>query len=709
MNTQSWILLVWLLFLPLSHVAADSSAEQQKVEESLRLKYTDVEYHPTFGGWYLLSSREKSQKTYSLGDSEGNIVVSGAIEYQLYDGFIRFRFVDEAQKRLHEQWEIEKRAYEVAYAKYSQAEDEYKQVLKAYNTQVEAVKLRANEQYKQEVAEAQRKAQAEYQRRQSSDEGLGGLFGGVVKAIGSAVVQASATQKISYDAILSEMLDKAGLLTPPAKPYNPTPILAVEPPSGYEWRCYSYQQPCPYSEIDYEAMIKGESIADVKQNGKYGLVNTQLEELIPCVSRNKIYQGRLADNNVLVKVNGKYGVCSERGDVLVRFAYDSIGLSSDVFVARLSNGSSGLIAYDGQELFPFVAYEIVELAPGYILVSDKQDRYGAINYEGKMIVPVKNKREQVEKKVAMYAKKSPLADENLLALERVKHAYNAYLAREAEVMLARGKHTKSQEKMLLGSSDVDIQIPVTSKKEENTFVVIIANKNYDEAPNVEYALNDGYMFKEYCLKTLGVPEGNIRLKEDATYNHMREAVNWIREIGSNKVYKDKAKFIVYYSGHGVPDEMSRSMYLLPKDGVAMNIAHTGYRISDLYDVLAESGAESVVLLDACFSGFDKSGLALASTKGVVKVVSGAPKGNTVVLSASAGNEVAHQYEEKSHGLFTYYLLKKLQESQGDVTLGELFGYIEKQVARTSLTVIKKSQTPSVAAGAEAQAWEDRKL
>ena len=142
MNTQSWILLVWLLFLPLSHVAADSSAEQQKVEESLRLKYTDVEYHPTFGGWYLLSSRAKSQKTYSLGDSEGHIVVSGAIEYQLYDGFIRFRFVDEAQKRLHEQWEIEKKAYEVAYAKYSQVEDEYKQILKAYNTQVDAVKLR---------------------------------------------------------------------------------------------------------------------------------------------------------------------------------------------------------------------------------------------------------------------------------------------------------------------------------------------------------------------------------------------------------------------------------------------------------------------------------------------------------------------------------------------------------------------------------------
>lgn len=116
-----------------------------------------------------------------------------------------------------------------------------------------------------------------------------------------------------------------------------------------------------------------------------------------------------------------------------------------------------------------------------------------------------------------------------------------------------------------------------------------------------------------------------------------------------------------------------------------------------------------MLLDACFSGFTKSGSALASTKGVVKLTSGAPRGNTVVLSAASSNEVAHQYEEKSHGLFTYYLLKQLQETQGNTTLGELFTYVEKQVVRTSLTVIRKSQTPSAAAGPEAQAWKERNL
>ena len=274
---------------------------------------------------------------------------------------------------------------------------------------------------------------------------------------------------------------------------------------------------------------------------------------------------------------------------------------------------------------------------------------------------------------------------------------------------SKGKQIMSTSNIAIGNSDVDIQIPTTSKKQENTFVVIIANKNYDEAPNVDYAFNDGYIFKEYCRKTLGIPSANIRFKEDATFNNIREAVNWIRDIANNKLYKNTARFIFYYSGHGVPDELTRSMYLLPKDGVAANIANTGYKISDLYDALAETAAESLVLLDACFSGFTKSGSALASTKGVVKLTSGAPRGNTVVLSAASSNEVAHQYEEKSHGLFTYYLLKQLQETQGNTTLGELFTYVEKQVVRTSLTVIRKSQTPSAAAGPNAQAWRDRNL
>ena len=669
MKTPYWIFLIVLLFVTSwQQLVAENLSTQQAVEERLRVQYADVQYHPTYGGWYLLTTRDQDQVSYAMADDAGNIVVSGATEYQKQDAYIRFCIVDHAKKRLHEQWQEEKKDYELAYAHYCKLEDEYAQVLKAYNIQVDAIKLRANEQYKQEVEEAERKAQAAYQ-SQSNNQNTGGLFGGVVKAIATAVVKTSASNNISYDLILTQMLNEAGLLLPPTKPYNPKPHLPAEPHSGYEWKCFTYQQPCPYSEIDYEAIATSDGIAHVKRNGKVGIVNARLEELIPC-------------------------------------KYDEIRSEDACFIATLSNGSSGLIAYDGRELFPFVPYQIVQLRTDFILIRDDQNRYGAINYQGEMIVTVKNKPEQISKKVANYAKKANLADENLLALESIKHAYNIYLQRDAQTLLAQAK---PHEKMLIANSDVDIQIPVTSKQQENTFAVIIANKNYDDAPNVEYALNDGYMFKEYCVKTLGIPSSNIRFKEDATFNNIREAVNWIRDIATNKVYRGNAKFIFYYSGHGVPDELSRSMYLLPKDGVAMNVATTGYKINDLYDVLAETGAESVVLLDACFSGFSKSGSALASTKGVVKVTSGAPKGNTVVFSASSSNEVAHQYEEKSHGLFTYYLLKKLQATKGDVRLGELFDYIEKEVVRTSVTVIRKSQTPSVAAGSTASEWQGRQL
>lgn len=202
-----------------------------------------------------------------------------------------------------------------------------------------------------------------------------------------------------------------------------------------------------------------------------------------------------------------------------------------------------------------------------------------------------------------------MTNENFTTLSNISDSYNAFIHRLNQSTTEFGKQLTESNHNVVGNSDVDIQIPTTSRIQENTFAVIIANKNYDEAPDVDFALNDGYFFKEYCVKTLGIPSENIRFKEDATYNNIREVVSWIREISNNKLYKDNARFVVYYSGHGVPDEMTKSMYLLPTDGVAMNIATTGYKVSDLFDALSETSSESVVFLDACFSGFTKSGSA----------------------------------------------------------------------------------------------------
>ena len=73
----------------------------------------------------------------------------------------------------------------------------------------------------------------------------------------------------------------------------------------------------------------------------------------------------------------------------------------------------------------------------------------------------------------------------------------------------------------------------------------------------------------------------------------------------------------------------------------------------------------------------------------------------VVLSAAQGDETAYSYQEQHHGLFTYFLLKKLQMSKGVVTLGELFDYVKDNVVKKSLVVNGKQQTPASSASISA--------
>ena len=258
-------------------------------------------------------------------------------------------------------------------------------------------------------------------------------------------------------------------------------------------------------------------------------------------------------------------------------------------------------------------------------------------------------------------------------------------------------------------SDVDIDIPVSKAKQEKTFAVIIANENYEEEVNVEFALNDGVAFSQYCTKTLGIPQENVHVRQDATLNNILAEISWMQNIA--KAYGDEARFIFYYAGHGVPDESNGTAYLLPVDGKSSILA-TGYSIGKLYDQLHALGSQNVtVVMDACFSGSKRGEGMLASARGVaIKSKAEAPKGNMLVISAAQGNETAYPYREKRHGLFTYFLLKKLQETKGNTTFGELFDYVRTQVAQKSIVVNEKSQTPSVNASGElTSTWKQSKL
>lgn len=241
---------------------------------------------------------------------------------------------------------------------------------------------------------------------------------------------------------------------------------------------------------------------------------------------------------------------------------------------------------------------------------------------------------------------------------------------------------------------VDTDIPIITHVNGNTFAIIIANEDYQQETKVDYAKNDGEVFRDYCKKTLGLPEKNVHFVANATLNNLIGELDWVQQVC--EAFNGDASVIFYYAGHGIPDEASGSAYLLPTDGNS-RLLRTCFSINELYETLSKLPAKKVtVLMDACFSGAKRNGGMLASARGVaIKAKTSAPKGSMIVLSAAQGDETAYKYDEARHGLFTYFLLKKLKDSKGNVSMGELSDYIQNQVKRYSIVENGKSQTPTV--------------
>ncbi|MDE6266538.1 MAG: caspase family protein [Muribaculaceae bacterium] len=288
-------------------------------------------------------------------------------------------------------------------------------------------------------------------------------------------------------------------------------------------------------------------------------------------------------------------------------------------------------------------------------------------------------------------KEVTLAENN--TVEKEKHVTVPSKQPKIQSQQVKSQHYYENEKDKISFSDVDVNIPDVGIHNESTFALIVANENYQDVAAVANAHNDGEIFARYCNSVMGIPSSNIHFVKDATLNNIRRELNLMKNIA--EVYNGEASFIIYYAGHGVPDEKTRKAYLMPIDGFTADLS-TCLCLNDLYATLGEFHTKKIIFfIDACFSGSLRGEGMLASARGVaIKSKTDAPRGNTVVITSAQGDETAYPFIEQNHGLFTYYLLKKLKESKGGTTLGELVDFVRENVTKKAVVVNGKPQTPT---------------
>jgi uncharacterized caspase-like protein len=242
-------------------------------------------------------------------------------------------------------------------------------------------------------------------------------------------------------------------------------------------------------------------------------------------------------------------------------------------------------------------------------------------------------------------------------------------------------------------SDVD-EPAYKAAEDPSRFALVIGVERYESLPAADFAERDARAVRAHLL-ALGYPERNVILLLGAQAT--KTGIEKYLESWLPRNVKDDSKVFVYFSGHGAPDPESQQAYLVPWDGDAKFLDTTGYPLKRLYEKLNALKAQQVlVAMDSCFSGAGgRSVLAKGTRPLVSRIDTGASDlGKVVVLAAAGPEEVTGTAAGQGHGLFTYYLLKGLNDRHGRSTAKDLYGLVLPEV-QDAARRDNRDQTPQL--------------
>lgn len=238
----------------------------------------------------------------------------------------------------------------------------------------------------------------------------------------------------------------------------------------------------------------------------------------------------------------------------------------------------------------------------------------------------------------------------------------------------------------------------------DAWALVVGVEKYRDVPSPTGARGDAERFRQLVTSSLGVPEDHVvvALDDRASRADLEKHLDWLSE----NVPKD-GRIYLYFAGHGAPEPASGTSYLLPYDADPKRLEKSALKLSDVIAQLGKTKAkETLVVLDACFSGTGGRSVLAEGIRPLVPVKKVEAGGAVAVFSAASADEISGTVPGGVGGLFTARVVEAIGEGAADgdgdgaISLEELGRWVTPRVAREAKKD-GRAQTPALSVGAGA--------
>jgi hypothetical protein len=186
------------------------------------------------------------------------------------------------------------------------------------------------------------------------------------------------------------------------------------------------------------------------------------------------------------------------------------------------------------------------------------------------------------------------------------------------------------------------------------------------------------------------PGPNLTLLKNPTRKALTDALRTaLTKAGPND------SVLVFLSAHAFRDA-GKEGYLATADARLDALATTALAFADLRDLLDNCAArDKLLILDCCHAG--AKNLTVASRLDRESLASFARVGRLLTLAGCEADQLSWEWEEKRHGLYTYYLIEALHEGDLDedgwISTDELHLFCKAKVQSSAVSLFRQDQTP----------------